>query len=179
MKKYTIQPGQQNFKPLDSFWPRFNVKKFTVLARFAPSCYYSLQDWEGDRDWYDWNKLKGVTDFFSANNSRSCMVAWRPHVSDNHIEISAYVNYPGSEIKVQPLGVIECGKIFEVTVRMRGDESEFSYSDGETETTAFLRYRRAWVSREVGTWVGGAGNAEGPYGGAATQYMELEAEVKY
>ena len=179
MRKYTIQPGQSNFRPFDSWLPRFNVRRFTVRALFRHSCYFSLTDWENDKDWHDWNKLKGITDFFSANNSRSCMVAWRPDKKNAWFQVAAYMNYPGTDVQITPLGIVQADTEFSVEVRMNGDEAMFEYSDGLVRNTARLHYRRPWVSREIGTWMGGANNEPGPYGGKATQYMELEAEVKY
>jgi len=179
MKTYTIQPGQSNFRPLDIPWPRFGVRAFEVRAMFQPSCYYSLSEWEGDDDWYDWNKLKGITEFWTPNNCRACMVAWRPDAKREWFQVAAYVNYPGTNVQVAHLGIIPAGVPFSVRVKMRGDEAVFEYDGDGIRKSIALAYRRPWVCREVGTWIGGADNEPGQYGGKATKYMELLADVKY
>jgi hypothetical protein len=50
---YRIEVGSWNFRPLENPLPRIG-NKFTVEVVFDSNCYYSLDDWEEDRDWYDW-----------------------------------------------------------------------------------------------------------------------------
>lgn len=67
MTEYTIQPGQQNFSPPDPLGLTTR-RGFRFRVAFHHSCYYSFQDWELDRDWFDVNKLTMLTLFYTPNN---------------------------------------------------------------------------------------------------------------
>ena len=173
---YTILPGQSNFRPLENPKPR-RCSGFEVAFRFAPSCWWSVEDWEGDKDREDWNKLKGLTYFFSANNRCSAMIAWRPADDMNVFEVTAYTNDKkgGWEVTGQPVRIY-AGEVCYARCYLgpRWIEYEVEYFGVKT------RYAHAWnrpwlkLFREIGTSIGGANNAEGPYGGEATQPMEME-----
>mgnify|MGYP000913140173 CR=1 FL=1 len=74
---YKIEAGKQNFSPKEPVCPQFGVDGFEIAVRFPASAWVGLEEWKGDKDWYDWNKLKGETGYFSPNNKSSVMIAWR------------------------------------------------------------------------------------------------------
>jgi len=179
MKQYTIHPGRQNFTPSEPPWPRLGPG-FTFEAVFHHSCYWSWADWGFDRDWYDWNKLTGQTWFFSPNNHTSALVAWRPANLKGKIQVAPYLNYPGSVWKVgdtltvdtqdnehgsRLTGSVYAGKR-EVIYRM-------AYEEQRLEMVFPWKRKWPWITRQVGTWIGGGNDKEGPYGGEATQEMKL------
>lgn len=173
MKTYTIRPGQWNFNPLESWFPR-RARGFMGSVIFDSSAWWSIDDWQGDRDIFDANKLKGLTCYFSANNYNSAMIAWRPGSKDNVFEVFAYTNYPGSEWKTGPIVKVEAGQKLHFQARI--DRKQVAYNIEEKKITH--PFRRCWFYREVGTSIGGADNSPGPYGGKATQEMKIYVNFK-
>jgi len=173
--KYTIKKGKQNFKPLDNFLPKFGKKRFEVTFVFDESCYYSLNDWGGDNDFYDLNKLKGVTNFFSANNKQSVMLAWRP-VKDalNTFDIFAYVNQKNGDFSYSWLGHVMAG--IEETFWLEWEKSKAIFG-WKNETYWEEEIKRPCVMRGIGTWIGGENNSKGEFGGVASQDMSLIAKM--
>ena len=173
--KYTIYPGNKNFDPSEPIWP-FRASGFSIACRLTESCWWSPEDWEGDRDRADWNKLKGITYAFSANNKCSAMIAWRPGKLENVFEITAYTNdrHGGWTVTGTPVEVY-AGEVFYCSARVYDDavRYEISYYGNINEYTH--PFRRPWLKlyRETGTWIGGENNEPGPYGGRATQNMVM------
>lgn len=180
MKTYTIHPGSKNFAPKESFWP-FRASGFRLACRLEPSCWWSAEDWEGDRDRADWNKLKGITWAFSANNKCSAMTAWRPGKLENVFEITAYTNdrRGGWTITGDPVEVY-AGEVFYCDVTIFDDAVRYEVSYFGNVTEYVHPWHRPWLPyyRETGTWIGGEDNSPGPYGGKATQYMEMEIDFE-
>lgn len=100
MTEYVVEAGKQNFKPGESILPYFTPKGFEVLAVFDSSAWYGKDEWwneaadEVDGDWYDWNKLSGLTNYLSQNNKQTAMYAWRPDSTAYLIQVAAYTNDP-------------------------------------------------------------------------------------
>lgn len=181
MKKYTIRKGDTNFKPYDNFLPRIRPLGFVVEFKFDPSAWWSPESWDNDADYNDELKLKGLTDFWSANDNHSAMVSWRP-VADqpNTWRVSPYLNYPGTTRTIgEPLIVRgnDSGK-FVVTFKEDGTVHYIGTVTSSTGVTKGLPrqvfpFQRTRVMREVGTWFGGANNSAGPYGGKAHKDMTV------
>lgn len=179
MKQYTILPGRQNFAPAEPVWPRLGPG-FRFRAVFHHSCYWSWADWGYDRDWYDWNKLAGLTWFFTPNNHTSALVAWRPGNVKGKIQVAPYVNYPGAAWTVGDTLTVDTGAdenapelLGNVYVGRRGIIYRLWYGDESLKQEIPFKRPWPWISRQVGTWIGGGNDKEGPYGGEATQEMKL------
>lgn len=174
MKEYTVEAGEQNFKPNESILPFFAPKGFDVLAVFDSSAWYSLDDWEGDRDWYDWNKLSGLTNYLSQNNKQTAMFAWRPDSTAYLIQVAAYTNDKRGGFTPGPVERVPCGKLFIGKVNWSSRIARYTYGEHAVDHNV----TRPWISRHTGTWIGGANNAAGPYGGAAHKEMKLSVEMR-
>ena len=171
-KQYDIKEGQQNFSPKESFWPIYRPKGFRLTAILDESCWYSKEDWtlDYDKDWHDYNKLKGVTNYFTLNNHTSALIAWRPNKEPYHFDIAAYTNFPKTNWIIGEPVIVEAGQEFsaegllsrrKVSYTIQGEKTEHSFA------------KRLWFGRETGTWIGGANNSEGPFGGEASQDMKM------
>lgn len=170
---YKIEPGEQNFTPNENPMPR-SGNKWTVALEFNPNCYWPIDDWEGDLDYLDWNKGKGVTGYFSANNNNTAMIAWRPAKdSPGFIEIAAYTNDRSGGLEVTPLGKIFHGVNASVDIYTYSRSVHYVYMGKEVRHD----FDGAWLYRETGTWIGGANNSPGKYGGEATQTMGMYASL--
>ena len=172
LRQYNVKKGNHNFTPNESLWPVYRPKGFKVTAVLDESCYYSKEDWtlDYDRDWHDWNKLKGITNFFTANNHTSALIAWRPDEKENHFQVAAYTNYPKSKWIVGDPVIVEAGQSFSATVELSRRKVKYTI-EGQVTEHSFVR--RIWMGRRTGTWMGGANNAEGPFGGVASQDMKM------
>ena len=168
---YTIAPGQSNFRPLENPMPRC-ASGFQLEARFDESCWWPETP-ENRDDRQDWNKLKGFTHFFGANNRRSVMIAWRPGKLKNVIEVTAYTNDKrgGWKVTGNPVEVY-AGQVFSARCDLVGKKAHYVIqSFGLTSA-----YTHDWdrpsilVFREVGTWIGGSGTAP--------QSMKLEVDFR-
>ena len=181
MKKYTIRPGQTNWRPYENPLPRLWVKGFEVRFRFAPSCWWSQEDWQYDLDREDWNKLKGLTWYFSPNNKSSAMIAWRPAIEENIFEVTAYTNPERGRFQVTGTPVlIKAGEDGWARCQLGKREVDYTITTpmGENDYKHFWTRPAPGVWREVGTYQGGANNEPGPFGGATTQYMEMETQFR-
>lgn len=169
--RYTIAPGQNNFRPLENPLPRL-ASGFELAARFAPSCWWPETP-QNRKDREDWNKLKGITYFFGPNDRRSAMIAWRPGKLEGVMDVTAYTNDKRGGWKTSGLPAkVYAGQVFTASCNMQG--REVHYAIGSFGST--LLYTHPWdapwlnVYREVGTWIGGSG--------AAPQEMSLEVDFK-
>jgi hypothetical protein len=179
---YTIQAGEQNFKPLESPLPKVG-RSFEITGIFDSTAYYSYASWSFDKDWFDWNKLKGVTCAASANNKSTVMVGFRPSNIDGFMVVTPYINDRKERAKYEPLGsgfVVECNKKFKVKINIYSKQTQFIFEQGNNKRSYTYKFKRPFfpIWREVGTWMGGANNEPGRFGGYATQYMEIQARLK-
>lgn len=172
LRQYNVKKGKQNFSPNESLWPVYRPKGFQLTAVLDSSCWYSQEDWttDLDRDWYDWNKLKGVTNYFTANNHTSALIAWRPDEKENHFQIAAYTNFPKTNWIVGEPVIVKAGQEFSAEGMISRRKVNYTIQDQKTEHPFA---RRIWFGRETGTWIGGANNSEGPFGGEASQDMKM------
>ena len=87
MRKYTVQAGKHDFRPVDSLgivapW----VKEATYKVRFGPDCAYTLPG----EDQADWNKGGGFTFSLFSNTKNAVMWAWRWSPAIGRIQLCAY-----------------------------------------------------------------------------------------
>ena len=176
MKRYAIQPGQTNFRPCEPLLP-FRAKGFRGAAILDGSCWWSSEDWDGDADRKDWNKIKGVTSWATTNDRNSAMVAWRPADEQGVFEVCAYTNYPGRQRQTGQAIKIRAGERLDFECKIYARKAQYRFTmQGHVLGIAGHDYRAAWLYREIGTSFGGANNSAGLYGGAATQKMVMWVE---
>lgn len=176
---YSVKEGKQNYKPKERITPVFGSDGFVLTGYIDSSSYYSQKDWaidsvEYDRDWHDLNKTKGLTRYITANNNTSVMIAWRPDTLPYHFQVAAYTNYPKSKWQLGEPVTIQAGEIFIARCEIVDDKANYLIAgDGDQVVTSHDFRKRIGMAREIGTWVGGANNEYGPYGGSASQDMDM------
>jgi len=178
LKDYVVEAGKQNFKPGESILPYFAPKGFEVLAVFDSSAWYGMDEWmngdEVDGDWYDWNKLSGLTNYLTPNNKTTAMFAWRPDSTAYVIQVAAYTNDSRGGFTPGPVELVPCGNLFVGQVNWTSSVARYTYG----EQTIDHEIRRPWIVRHAGTWIGGANNAPGPWGGKVHKEMKLSVEMR-
>lgn len=188
MIKYTIKAGRQNFKPREPLLPRC-ANGFSIKAILEPSCWWSKEDWGNDADRNDWNKLAGITSAFSANNKRSAMIAWRPADEEGVFLLTAYTNDKAGGFQAGMSGMraiaVEAGKEFSahcyIIEELFRHEAQYKIVTDAGEFWCNHKFDNPWlpVYRRVGTWIGGADNSPGPFGGAASKEMSLKLSFSW
>lgn len=169
--EYTVFEGKQDFQPNDTDLIPGSPKKVTWVVTFYPSCYYN---WLPDNDHYDMNKGGGWTEAWTANNKNTIMWAWRPAADTTLMEYVAYYNNPNGGFQfLTEVFRVGLDEEFWVTIEPINGTWVFSSThiepfDTEIEVSNSVRL--------VGLWIGGANNAEGPYGGKASQDMTLRMQ---
>ncbi len=179
MKQYCVKVGQTNFRPIDNPLPRFRCKGFAVQVRFTEDAWWSIDEVGGDADHYDELKLKGLTNFFSANNEDTVWYTWRPLPEKYTWRVTPYLNYPKSKAVFGDPVTVTLQDVFDGVCGFRsGGKVEYTstvISNTGTKTTLVqsFDFKPAYIMRETGTYFGGANNAEGPFGGKAHKDMCL------
>lgn len=180
MQQYTIKKGQKNFRPYELPYPYWKPSGFEVQFKFHPGGWCSLADWDFDRDWYDWQKLAGLTRFFSANNKQSAMYAFRFGEEEETYELAAYLNdSAGQRIVSNPI-VIRTGVYAQGFCSFENENHVRFWARQEDESYLNFQhgFRRPKLMRRVGTYPGGRNNSEGPHGGRAVKAMQIELDFK-
>lgn len=206
VQRHIVKKGKLNFRP-QSIWSRlkywlpfrWNRRDDIVLRMFtSESLWWSLEDWEGDRDYLDWMKGPGITAGLSSNQRNSIMLGFRPSSSQQgHVEVCIYGHDPtGDRVVLDGSFVRESfppGTEFSLRLNLVQDIirlESFSYRYPGMEQhqvrtfpdpTRQLTVVRPWygsIWREVGGWAGGDDNSPGPYGGAAHQAMSYIGGVQ-
>lgn len=175
MKTYTVKAGNTNFRPLENPLPVRKPTGFEISFIFLPGGWCSKEDWEGDNDWKDWQKLKGITHFFSGNTRRTVMFAFRFGERPETYEICAYTNDKKGNAKWYGSLIVDTGEQVSGWLKLEGGKAIYhlateggSYFD---ESHSFKLFK---LCREVGTYAGGANNSPGPYGGKAVKDMSIK-----
>lgn len=165
---YTIAPGQNNFRPLESPLPRC-AAGFELAARFTPSCWWPETP-ENRKQRERWMKLKGFTHFFGRNDYRSVMIAFRPGKLEGVIETTAYTNDKrGGWLTTEKPVEVFVGEVFYASCRLEGRKAHYSITYFENTTPYEHPWDAHWLKiyREVGTWINDPG---------APQEMSLEID---
>jgi hypothetical protein len=179
---YTIKPGQSNFRPFENPLPVRKPKGFKVSGYFLPGGWCSKEEWEGDDDWGDWQKLKGITHFFSVNSHRTIMIAFRFGVEPGTYELTAYTNDKSYAKGWHSSGsvIVSEGEVFSFEAIFDGPRKV--HYKGSTEGGQYLdevhTIRKFTLCREVGTFAGGDNNSPGPYGGKAVKEMSINLKFE-
>ena len=174
MTKYTVKPGKTNFRPLEPWTPIHKAKGFEVEFTIRPGGWCSQEEWEGDNDWQDWWKLKGLTRCFSANNKQSALVGFRFGKDPGTYEVCGYLNDKDGGWKASPPVKIYAGKSNIITCVFEKGKAWY-IGKGLNWSTPFDTPK---LFRETGTYAGGADNGDGVYGGYATKEMNIDIEFK-
>lgn len=167
-KAYTIAPGQNNFRPLESPLPRC-ASGFELAARFSPSCWWPETP-ENRKQRERWMKLKGFTHFFGRNNYRSVMIAFRPGKLEGVMEVTAYTNdKKGGWITTGNPVQVQADEVFLASCNLHGREAHYAISSFGRTTLYTHPWDTHWlkVYREIGTWINDPG---------APQAMELDID---
>ena len=109
------------------------------------------------------------------------MIAWRPADLKNVFDVTAYTNDQrgGFVVTGEPVHV-HAGEVCYASGSILKRYVDYTITYFGNTTPYRHDFRRPWfrVWREVGTSIGGADNSPGPYGGEATQHMEMEVAFK-
>lgn len=179
MRTYRIKAGQKNFRPLECPWPIIRPIGFEVRFRIMPGGWCSLEDWGNDRDWNDWQKIKGVTHFLSPNDRRTAMGVFSFGEEPETYRIGAYTNDKKGNHKHQRALVISSDQWCTLKCTFEPKLALFDFSSQQIKVpTIKLEFNDFKVGREVGTFAGGRNNSPGPYGGKAVKRMVMEADFK-
>lgn len=174
MTRYTVKPGKTNFWPPESWVPIYKAQAFEVEFTIQPGGWCSQEEWEGDNDWWDWWKLKGLTRLFSANNKQTAFIGFRFGKSPETYEVCGYVNDKRGGWKASPPVIICSGESNIITCLFGGDKARYVGKGLNWETP----FEVPKLLRETGTYAGGADNGDGVYGGYATKEMNIDIEFK-
>lgn len=184
MKQYWVEEGKQDFQPseIPCIIPLRLLKDITWNFSFSANCWYN---WLPDKDHYDWNKLFGVTDFFTANNRSSVMEVFRPFAeSEGFMELAMYTNDSRANFK-QSNVLLVCPVKEEVMSKLtplsnRNWKLDIQCKDKKVEQIMSLD-KNPFLLRCIKLWIGGADNSNGIYGGKASQRMDIlfESKINY
>lgn len=178
--EYKIKKGKQNFKPNENFWPIKLPNNVTLSMAFDSSAYWSFNDWEQDKDYFDINKGVGYTHAFSKNNSQSFFIGWRPKKDcDQTFETFIYVNDNKTKWYISESLDVATNEVVVADLTLGTNTLEYCLKNNITELTGELPWEPITLAREAGTWIGGANNSEGPYGGKSTQNMIMYGKRFY
>lgn len=194
MKTYIVKKGKSDFKPIDSsLMPIFlnKIKHIKINFKLDSSCWY---DWGTDADKYDWNKITGVSSYFSRNDKESIMVVWRPSAIPGKFEISIFTNWLDNYLvgqywtnpKQGALLTVDAGEEVEVILKLseetiRNENKNVPdwhivirrFNTQETVELQHIKGFHNW-GRKTGAFFGGNNNSPGPYGGVAPHSMLLD-----
>lgn len=175
--RYTVKPGKKNFRPIENPLPVFGAKGFEVYATFDRGGWCSIEDWNGDLDWYDWQKLKGLTRFFSPNNKQSAMFAFRFDKEPEHYQVAAYTNDEDGRFVASNYVTIEA-QHDSIAAKCVFDSEGYAHYTASTQGGEYInakhRLKPFKLSRRIGTYAGGYDNAPGEFGGRAVKEMSID-----
>lgn len=184
MKTYTVKKGQSNFRPYEPIWPIFGARGFEVEFEFVPGGWSSPAEWtvDGvlDADRGDYQKLAGLTNFFSGNGSNTAFTGFFPGDEPETWVVGAYVNYPGSAFKFDQKNtiVVRSGDTGAIVCAFSGGKARYKLIAGSTVKETSFDFRKSRIMRQAGTFAGGSNNSPGPYGGVAIKDMAVRIGFK-
>lgn len=184
MKPYWIEPGQQDFQPFEI--PCIvpvrgfrTLKDITWNFQFNKNCWYN---WLPDKDQHDWNKLVGLTDFFTANNKTSIMVVFRPFVEkEGFMELTLYANDSSGKFEyIKTMMVVPVETPIKAVLTPLPDRMwELSIEcEGKIKKGRLKLDKAPSLMRGIKLWMGGDNNSEGQYGGKSSQRMDILLDQK-
>ncbi len=177
LTQYTILQGQRDFKPspLPKLYLGRGDSRFSGVAFFDESCIY---DWGSDRDQRDYNKLSGLAlKQVAPKNHSAVIIAWRPLLATNQIEVAPYFNYEGGKIFIgQQTLKLNPNQKFSFHISQKGRVWSVVLFNEDTHELVTANYQFNFTSKAqwgIDPWFGGENNELGDYGGFATQTMSL------
>ena len=192
MQEYLFQAGKHNAKPYEPWWPIWNPRGFEIEFVLDKSCWFPLEEWEGDEDWFDWNfKIAGLTGAFSRNNYRAAMIAARPAHEQDTFLVTAYTNdkkggwetgEETAQIGVVELEAGEVGKASAKIHRKRGGaEVRYTLQGGGNTIQVTHDFDKPWLNiyRQIGSWFGGADSDGDGIGGVPHKPMKLFYGIRF
>lgn len=153
IKMYCVKLGNHDFKPNDFPLPLAGINNYSAYVSFDSTCWWSIEDedYPHGTDIFDWNKIGGFTNYFSANNRQSVLYAWRPDKTYNRIQVTPYVNdKKGGFIAGDPMSV-PVDSVVWLFAHWEGNLVTYEYGGGIWEHNI----RKPWMLRKVGPWFGG------------------------
>lgn len=173
---HTVTVGRSLFRPRPSCRP-FRARYVALQLVLDTSAWWSLEEWEYDRDYHDWNKGPGLTAAFSRNNVNAVFIAWRPLKGrKGFFEICSYVNDDqGKWITSKPI-VIGAREVAVMNVSLSRNYIHTDLKAAGQRVRSGGTWRRPWYNRYrwSGLSIGGKDNADGPwYGGRAHRSMRI------
>jgi len=180
MITYTVKAGETNFRPLERLLPYWSPAGFSLIATIHPGAWASLEEFGGDQDRADWQKLKGLSSFFSGNNKETAYIAFNYDDEPGFYRAVGYTNFPGSAwVAGKPVRFKEGEPLYAQADFWRGRvRYQLSSAYGnESYYHDFLK-RKPLLAREAGTYAGGANNSPGPHGGKAFKDMSIDVSFK-
>ena len=179
MKTYSIKAGQTNFRPFEPIWPIWKPGGFEIAGRFLPGGWCSLEDWDNDKDWYDWQKLGGITNFFSGNATQTAMFAFAFNEAVETYKITPYTNPKRGRWVAGQAMIVDANETFALSCTFNKNTVYYNMtSEGNKSPQQSHELKRFWLGRRVGTYAGGANNSPGPFGGKTAKDMSIELEFK-
>ena len=180
---FRVKAGNHRFLPMRSLCPRGFQYSFTGSVVFDSAAYvfpaeYKRPDESGiDFDYFDWNKLFGLTGYLSRPNKNAAMIAWRWDVDSAYcFQLAAYTNDRRGDWRVSDPVTICAGQEAQFSMFEYKGEALYSiYANGTLRTRH--PWKRPFVSAEIDTWMGGQNNAPGPFGGVAHRDLEIRIDA--
>lgn len=182
-KTFSVKQGKHRFTPIRSLCPRGFAYTFSGSVIFDSSAYvfpveYQRPDHNGiDFDYFDWNKLFGITGYLSRPNRNSAMIAWRWDVDSAYcFQLAAYTNDRHGDWRVSDPVTICAGQEAQFSMfDYKGEALYAIYGNGVLRTRH--PWKRPWITSEIDTWMGGENNAPGPFGGVAPRDIEIRIDA--
>lgn len=184
LTKYEVKKGKSDFKPNYLRLPYKRPKQIEIEFYFDENCWY---DYMGDGDQYDWNKIAGISCYFSGNANRSIMAAFRANPTEKYLfDVTTYSNLPnkvtkkgfgnGNEVMLQ----VYAKEKTRLLIENHLDEWYCRFDTARIiSNTAFHPVVQGAIVNKIGSWVGGKNNSEGPFGGVAPHDMTLWMNMKF
>jgi len=177
MTTYKVKKDKKNFRPIKAkfFAPLIKPKGFKLTANILPGGWSSKEEWKGDDDRKDWQKLLGVTRYFSWNDVNTAMGAFSFGDEVESYNIAAYTNRKKGDWTASNSILVESNELFTIDADFDDDQVFYNLlSEGNKgfETVHDLKQMR--IARIIWPYAGGFDNSPGPYGGRAFKDMSIE-----
>ena len=152
-KTYKVVKDKHDFLPNSIPFPFFGASEYSFSIRFEPSIWFGIEDedYSGGNDIKDWNKIGGMTNYLSANNKQSIMMAWRPDTAYMVIQIAAFTNDKNGGFVAGEPELVKVGDYVEGEIKWFGSTAYYYYGDQIVKHKS----KKPFIIREIGPWFGG------------------------
>jgi len=175
--RHAVRVGRSLFWPRPSYWP-LRAKEIVVQLVLEESAWWGLEEWEYDRDYYDWNKGAGVTSALWWNNYNAAFIGWRPlDRQPGTFEVCSYINDHRGNWKAGEITTVKAHQAVLMKVLLIHRNQIFTelITDG-VRIQHSAPWRRPWYNlyRWSGLSIGGSDSTDSRhYGGRAHRTMRL------